>query len=90
MRNTLTFLLLPVVYMAFPPVIAQTDIAAVLADPSRPAADRGRDAGRMPGRVLAFFDSRCANLLRPSLRVLGARAQREHQRTGATVFTEAS
>ncbi len=56
MRNTLTFLLLPVVYMAFSPAFAQTDIAAVLADPSRPAADRDRDAGRMPGRVLAFFD----------------------------------
>ncbi len=56
MRNTLMFLLLPVVYTAFSPVFAQPDIAAILADPSRPAADRDRDAGRMPGRVLAFFD----------------------------------
>ncbi len=56
MRNNITIILLPIVFMAFSPVIAQTDIAAILADTSRPAADRDRDAGRMPAEVLAFFD----------------------------------
>ena len=56
MRNNITIILLPIVYMAFSPVLAQPDIAAILADTSRPAADRDRDAGRMPGQVLAFFD----------------------------------
>lgn len=56
MRNNIRIILLPIVYMVFSPVIAQPDIAAILADPSRPAADRERDAGRMPGQVLAFFD----------------------------------
>ncbi len=56
MRNNITIILLPIVFMAFSPVVAQTDIAAILADTSRPAADRDRDAGRMPAEVLAFFD----------------------------------
>ncbi len=56
MRNNIIIILLPIVYMAFSPVLAQPDIAAILADTSRPAADRDRDAGRMPGQVLAFFD----------------------------------
>ena len=56
MKNNITIILLPIVYMAFSPVLAQPDIAAILADTSRPAADRDRDAGRMPGQVLAFFD----------------------------------
>lgn len=56
MRNNIRIILLPIVYMVFSPVLAQPDIAAILADPSRPAADRERDAGRMPGQVLAFFD----------------------------------
>ncbi len=56
MRNKMTIVLLPIIYMAFSPVVAQSDIAAILADASRPAADRDRDAGRMPGQVLAFFD----------------------------------
>ncbi len=56
MRNNIRISLLPIVYMVFSPVLAQPDIAAILADPSRPAADRERDAGRMPGQVLAFFD----------------------------------
>jgi predicted methyltransferase len=42
--------------MVFSPVLSQPDIAAILADPSRPATDRERDAGRMPDQVLAFFD----------------------------------
>ena len=56
MRNNITIILLPIVFMAFPPAVAQTDIAAILADTSRPAADRDRDAGRMPAEVLAFFN----------------------------------
>ncbi len=56
MRNNITIILLPIVFMAFSPAVAQTDIAAILADTSRPAADRDRDAGRMPAEVLAFFD----------------------------------
>jgi len=56
MRNNIRIIILPIVYMVFSPVLAQPDIAAILADPSRPAADRERDAGRMPGQVLAFFD----------------------------------
>ncbi|MEE8249157.1 MAG: methyltransferase, partial [Gammaproteobacteria bacterium] len=56
MRNNITIILLPIVFMAFSPVVAQTNIAAILADTSRPAADRDRDAGRMPAEVLAFFD----------------------------------
>ena len=56
MRNNITIILLPIVFMAFSPSVAQTDIAAILADTSRPAADRDRDAGRMPAEVLAFFD----------------------------------
>ena len=56
MRNNITIILLTIVYMVLSPVLAQPDIAAILADPSRPAADRERDAGRMPGQVLAFFE----------------------------------
>ena len=56
MRNNITIILLPLVFMAFSSAVAQTDIAAILADTSRPAADRDRDAGRMPAEVLAFFD----------------------------------
>ena len=56
MRNNIRIIILPIVYMVFSPVLAQPDIAAILADPSRPAADRERDAGRMPDQVLAFFD----------------------------------
>ena len=56
MRNNITIILLPIVFMAFSPAVAQTDIAVILADTSRPAADRDRDAGRMPAEVLAFFD----------------------------------
>lgn len=56
MRNNITIILLPIVFMAFSPAVAQTDIAAILADTSRPAADRDRDAGRMPAEVLAFFE----------------------------------
>ena len=56
MRNNITIILLPIVFMAFSPAVAQTEIAAILADTSRPAADRDRDAGRMPAEVLAFFD----------------------------------
>lgn len=56
MRNNIRIILLPIVYMVFSPVLSQPDIAAILADPSRPAADRERDAGRMPGQVLAFFE----------------------------------
>ena len=56
MRNNITIILLPIVFMAFSSAVAQTDIAAILADTSRPAADRDRDAGRMPAEVLAFFD----------------------------------
>ena len=56
MRNNITMILLPIVYVSFSPVLSQPDIAAILADPSRPAADRDRDADRMLGQVLAFFD----------------------------------
>ena len=54
MRNNITMILLPIVYVSFSPVLAQPDIAAILADSSRPAADRNRDADRMLGQVLAF------------------------------------
>jgi predicted methyltransferase len=37
-----------------PPSSATSDYAAALADPQRPQADRGRDAARKPGEVLAF------------------------------------
>lgn len=47
--------------------IAQTNIDAILADSSRPAADRARDASRNPAGVLEFFDidsgDRVADLL---------------------------
>ncbi len=56
MRNNITIILLPIVFIVFSPAVSQTDIAAILADTSRPAADRDRDAGRMPAEVLAFFD----------------------------------
>jgi predicted methyltransferase len=42
--------------MAFSSAVAQPDITAILADASRPAADRDRDAGRKPDQVLAFLD----------------------------------
>ena len=35
--------------------LAQTDIQAVLGDPTRPEEDRVRDAGRRPEQVLEFF-----------------------------------
>jgi predicted methyltransferase len=35
---------------------AQTEVEAILADPARPEEDRGRDAGRLPERVLDYFD----------------------------------
>lgn len=56
MRKKITIILLPLVYMVFSPVFSQPDITAILADTSRPAADRDRDAGRKPDQVLAFFD----------------------------------
>lgn len=37
-----------------PAVPAPSDYAAALADPARPAADRERDAARMPAELLAF------------------------------------
>ncbi len=56
MRKNITIALLPIVFLSVSPLAAQPDIAAILADSSRPAADRERDAGRMPDAVLAFFD----------------------------------
>ena len=35
--------------------LAQGDLEAILSDPSRPEADRERDAGRAPAAVLGFF-----------------------------------
>jgi predicted methyltransferase len=35
--------------------LGQADIGAILADTSRPQADRDRDAGRAPAQVLEFF-----------------------------------
>lgn len=37
------------------PGSAQTDIAAILASPDRPQAERDRDAGRKPQEVIEFF-----------------------------------
>ncbi len=48
--------LVPLFLLVFSPLAAQPDIAVILADPSRPAADRERDAGRMPAAILDFFD----------------------------------
>jgi len=56
MRKYITITLLPIVFIVLSPVVAQPDMAAILADTSRPAADRDRDAGRKPDRVLEFFD----------------------------------
>ena len=56
MRNILRISLLPIVFIGFNTAIAQPDIETILADSSRPAADRDRDAGRRPDEVLAFFD----------------------------------
>lgn len=38
------------------PSVGQTDLDAILADPSRPQADREIDATRAPARVLELFD----------------------------------
>ena len=35
--------------------MTQTSLQTILADPARPQADRDRDAGRQPQRVLEFF-----------------------------------
>lgn len=56
MRKYIVIALLPIVYITLSSAVAQPDITAILADASRPAADRDRDAGRMPDQVLAFFD----------------------------------
>ncbi|MBN1239695.1 MAG: methyltransferase, partial [Gammaproteobacteria bacterium] len=44
------------VVVAFPMgSLAQTDLDSILADSSRPQADRQRDAGRAPAQVLEFL-----------------------------------
>ncbi|MDX1562044.1 MAG: SAM-dependent methyltransferase [Gammaproteobacteria bacterium] len=49
-------LLMAALVIALPAqVAAQTNIDAILADSSRPEADRERDAGRAPGEVIAFL-----------------------------------
>lgn len=54
--NTLARLLVLTVVVSFPmPGIAQTDLDAILADASRPQADRDLDTSREPAQVLEFF-----------------------------------
>jgi predicted methyltransferase len=56
MKSLLPLLgLLAVTALPPTPVAAQTDVAAILASPSRPERDREGDAGRQPARVLEFF-----------------------------------
>jgi predicted methyltransferase len=55
MINNFRLVLLSFVFIAFNQAVSQPDIAGILSDSSRPAADRDRDAGRKPDEVLAFL-----------------------------------
>jgi len=54
-RNVSLSVVFIIVFSAAFPVLAQTGIQQVLADPSRPEEERARDAGRKPDQVLQFL-----------------------------------
>ncbi|MFL2553821.1 MAG: class I SAM-dependent methyltransferase [Candidatus Rariloculaceae bacterium] len=54
--RTIKIAFLSIVFSIFNTSLAQTNISAILADPTRPVVDRERDASRKPDQVLAFFD----------------------------------
>jgi predicted methyltransferase len=56
MKTCLRLLLVILAVSLSPHGDAQTSIAEILADPTRPQEDRDRDEGRQPERVLDFFD----------------------------------
>jgi len=54
--KTITRVLAVALTVALPAIVtAQTDIGAILSSPSRPEADRARDASSRPAEVLAFL-----------------------------------
>lgn len=56
LSRTVSRLLVLTAVVSFPlQGLAQTDLDAILADPSRPQEDRDRDAGRAPAEVIEFL-----------------------------------